>query len=62
MRTVEDGVVVDLSGKRNGRGAYLCDVPACWDKALAEQLLDRALLTELSEAEKMRLASFKRQA
>ena len=55
VRSVGDGVVIDISGKRNGRGAYLCDESACWDKALNSGLLDRALLTELSEDEKVRL-------
>lgn len=52
MRTAEDGVVVDSTGKRNGRGAYLCDQPSCWDRALSDRrLLNRALLAEISEAE-----------
>ena len=59
VRTAEEGVVIDPSGKRNGRGAYLCDDGSCWDKALAGRLLDKALLTEVSEAEKARLASCK---
>lgn len=60
VRTAEEGVVVDPTGKRNGRGAYLCDQPACWERALNEpKLLDRALLTELTEAERVRLAGHK---
>lgn len=56
VRSLEAGVVVDPSGKLNGRGAYLCDNGACWDKALSERLLDRALLTEVSGDEMARLA------
>ena len=33
MNSPQDGVVVDLSGKKNGRGAYLCDQVVCWDNA-----------------------------
>ena len=29
-----DGVVVDLTGKLNGRGVYLCKTMACLNKAL----------------------------
>lgn len=52
-----DGVVVDVTGKRTGRGAYLCDRPGCWDKALQSNLLDRALKSAISAAEKEALAA-----
>ena len=49
VRTPEGPVMVDFTGKKNGRGAYLCDAPACWDKLLANgRLLNQALKTELS--------------
>ena len=56
VRTPDNGVLVDSTGKRNGRGAYLCDGPACWEKALNSQLLDKALRTEVTNAEKEALA------
>jgi predicted RNA-binding protein YlxR (DUF448 family) len=56
VRSSEAGVIVDASGKLNGRGAYLCDDRACWENALSGGLLDRALLAEVTEDEKMRLA------
>lgn len=60
MRTAEEGVVVDPSGKRNGRGAYLCDQRQCWDKALNNpQILNQALLTEVSAQERDKIAAFK---
>jgi uncharacterized protein len=52
VRTTAGGVLVDPTGKRNGRGAYLCDKPRCWDQALKSKVLDRALNTELSEDER----------
>jgi predicted RNA-binding protein YlxR (DUF448 family) len=55
VRTPEDGVQVDPTGKRNGRGAYLCDQPACWDRALTTDILSRALRTPLTEADRERL-------
>ncbi|MBK7893760.1 MAG: YlxR family protein [Candidatus Promineifilaceae bacterium] len=49
VRTPEGPVVVDPTGKQNGRGAYLCADPVCWDKVLANgRLLNQALKTELS--------------
>jgi uncharacterized protein len=54
--TPDEGVVIDPTGKRNGRGAYLCTDPACWDRALQGQLLDRALRCQISEANREVLA------
>lgn len=47
VRTPEGPVELDPTGKRNGRGAYLCGSPACWEKALATGQLARALKTEI---------------
>ncbi|MDA8198120.1 MAG: YlxR family protein [Thermaerobacter sp.] len=39
-----DGVVsVDATGKKSGRGAYLCPVAACLDTALKSRRLERGL-------------------
>ncbi len=59
VRTPDDGVTVDLTGKRNGRGAYLCQNPACWDKVMTEGILEQALLTKISSAEMKRLMEFR---
>lgn len=57
VRTADEGVIVDPTGKRSGRGAYLCDRPACWDKVLHSNVLDRALRTTLTAADKEKLAA-----
>jgi hypothetical protein len=60
VRTPDEGVVVDLTGKQNGRGAYLCDRLSCWEKALEKpQLLNQALMTEITDQEREEIASFK---
>jgi hypothetical protein len=60
VNSPQEGVVVDLSGKKNGRGAYLCDQIACWDKALSEtKLLEQALKCEISPQERITLTEFK---
>jgi hypothetical protein len=51
----DDRVVVDLSGKMNGRGAYLCDDVRCWERAMASRILDSALRTSLTESDCDRL-------
>lgn len=54
VRTPE-GVVIDPTGKKTGRGAYLHDKRSCWEKALKSDLLERALKTELTIEERERL-------
>lgn len=55
--TPDDGLVLDSTGKRNGRGAYLCEQPVCWENAVKRNLLATALKTELSEADKLLIQS-----
>ena len=43
VRSPEGTVLVDESGKRSGRGAYLCRQQVCWESALSQRKLDRAL-------------------
>jgi predicted RNA-binding protein YlxR (DUF448 family) len=57
VRTKDSGVVVDPSGKLNGRGAYLCDKIECWKIAMESQVLDRALQTEVADEDKLALAA-----
>ncbi|MCL4369845.1 MAG: YlxR family protein [Chloroflexi bacterium] len=48
VRTATGQVEVDLTGKKSGRGAYLCKNAECWEKALQKSSLSRALKTEIS--------------
>ena len=60
VRTPDEGVVVDFTGKRNGRGAYLCDRESCWDSAVERtQVWNQALMTEVTKAERKEIASHK---
>ena len=43
VRTVGGSVLIDPTGKKSGRGAYLCLQPDCWNLALRRGLLPRAL-------------------
>lgn len=53
--SAENRLVVDPSGKLNGRGTYLCNDPACWEKAVKTNLLDQMLRAKISQADKDRL-------
>jgi predicted RNA-binding protein YlxR (DUF448 family) len=55
VRTADAGVQVDPTGKRNGRGAYLCNQVSCWQRAVQSDVLDRALRTTLTAEDKQRL-------
>ncbi len=51
VRTPEGPVEVDPTGRRPGRGAYLCAVRPCWETALQRKALNRALRTVLTAEE-----------
>jgi hypothetical protein len=58
VRTQTARVVVDSTGKQNGRGAYICNQPACWDKIIHTDLLNQALKGSISAEEKAGLAAY----
>lgn len=43
VRSPEGEVSIDLTGKKSGRGAYLCGKEACFKLAHKTRALDRAL-------------------
>lgn len=43
VRTPAGQLMVDPTGKANGRGAYLCRQAGCWEKSLQKQRLAQAL-------------------
>ena len=43
IKTPEDEICLDRSGKKNGRGAYLCFNPDCLRKAIRSKALERSL-------------------
>jgi uncharacterized protein len=51
----EEGVIIDSTGKLNGRGAYLCDNPECWVRAASSDILSKALRVTLTEADRERI-------
>ena len=43
IRTPEEELVIDTTGRKNGRGAYLCRQSACFEKACKNKGLERSL-------------------
>ena len=42
LKTAEDAIVLDTTGKKNGRGAYLCVSMECLQKARKNKGLERS--------------------
>ena len=42
LRTTENEIVLDTTGRKNGRGAYLCKNPECLRKAIKSRGLERS--------------------
>ena len=50
LRTPEGEIVLDRTGKRSGRGAYLCPNAECLRKARKTRLLQTNLETEIPDS------------
>jgi uncharacterized protein len=53
-----EGVEIDLTGKKSGRGAYLCPEQTCWEKAIAGGKLEYAFHTSISAENKEKLVNY----
>lgn len=58
VRTPEGAVVIDLTGKKAGRGAYICRRRSCWERALKKGALEGALKTSIGAADRAMLEVF----
>ena len=56
VRTTEGTVMLDFSGKLNGRGAYICPKAECLKKAQKAKSLERSLEVPIPEEVYDRLA------
>jgi predicted RNA-binding protein YlxR (DUF448 family) len=57
VRTPAGKIIVDPTGKTNGRGAYLCRKTDCWDRGLQKGSIARALKVTLATEELAALQS-----
>ena len=49
LRTPEGEVILDLTGKKSGRGAYICKNAACFKKARKTRRIETSLECQISE-------------
>lgn len=50
LRTPEGEVIIDLTGKKSGRGAYICKNSACLKKAIKSKRIQSNLEVEIPES------------
>lgn len=49
VKSPEGEISLDLTGKKSGRGAYICPDKDCFDKARKGRRIERALETKIPE-------------
>ena len=49
LKTAEGPIVLDMTGKKNGRGAYLCKSAECLQKARRNKGLERSFKMSIPE-------------
>ena len=47
LKTAEDEIVLDATGRKNARGAYLCPSMDCFKKAVKNKGLERSFKTAI---------------
>ena len=55
LKTPEDTIILDTTGRANGRGAYICNNPDCLKKAIKNKGLERSLKSQIPEEVSIRL-------
>ena len=49
IKTAEDEIIIDVTGKKNGRGAYICYSQECFAKAFKNKGIERSLKYKVPE-------------
>ena len=55
IKTPEDEILLDKTGKANGRGAYICNSSECFAKAVRNKGLERSLKSQIPSEVTLRL-------
>ena len=58
VRTPDGHVVLDATGKKSGRGAYLCAKLSCWETAIKKKRLEQEFEMTISEEDRAGLDAF----
>lgn len=49
VKLTDDEIVIDETGKKNGRGAYICRSILCYEKARKSKAIERSLKMNVSD-------------
>lgn len=49
VKNKEEGIILDPTGKKNGRGAYICKNEKCIEEAKKKRKLEKVFKTEISD-------------
>ena len=49
IRTKENDISIDITGKKNGRGAYVCNSSECLKKAIKSRGLERSFKVSIPQ-------------
>ena len=49
IKTAENEICIDATGRKNGRGAYICPTMECLKQAMKSRGLERSLKTSIPE-------------
>lgn len=49
VRTTEGEILLDKTGKKNGRGAYICSSKECLERAIKGKKLEKEFETKISD-------------
>ncbi|MFC2070522.1 RNase P modulator RnpM [Chloroflexota bacterium] len=58
VRTSDNSVEVDISGKKSGRGVYLCKTKECWETGINSNRLEHNLRTAIDPDNRQQLIKF----
>lgn len=58
VRTPDGHVQIDATGKKSGRGAYLCARLSCWDTALKKRRLEQEFEQPISDEDRSELDAY----
>lgn len=50
LKTDSEGFIVDVTGKKNGRGAYICPNADCFNKAVMTKGLERSFKMPIEDS------------
>lgn len=58
VRTPDGHVLLDPTGKKSGRGAYICARLSCWETAMKKKRLEQEFETTISDEDRAALDEF----